>query len=274
MQDRKALQAGTSHFLGQNFARSSQIRFQSDQGVDELAWTTSWGVSTRLVGGLIMTHADDDGMVMPPAVASAHVVIMPIAKDPAVREGVMEYAQSLKRELEAQTFHGRNLVVEMDDRDAGGRAWDWIKKGVPVRVEVGPRDMAENAVFTGRRDTPGHKKESMPRADFVAKITDILGEIQDNLYRRALAFREEHSVKLDGRDEFYDFFTPENPETPGIHGGFALSGWCGDPACEAKIKEDLTVTIRLVPISGEKEACPCVLCGKPSEGRVVFAKSY
>ncbi|MBW1989740.1 MAG: proline--tRNA ligase [Deltaproteobacteria bacterium] len=274
MQDRKALQAGTSHFLGRNFAKASDIRFQTEKGVEQFAWTTSWGVSTRLVGGLIMTHADDDGMAMPPRVAPAHVVIMPIAKDPEKRAAVMEYAESLRAELCAQTYHGRNVVVEMDDRNVGGRAWDWIKKGIPLRVEVGPRDMEDNAVFAGRRDTPGHKKESIPRGRFVADIAATLDSIQDAMYQNALSFLREHTRDLDDKDAFYAFFTPNNADKPEIHGGFARSGWCGSSACEEKIKEDLAVTIRLIPFDQPKDPGPCVACGRPAGKRVVFAKAY
>jgi prolyl-tRNA synthetase len=153
MQDRKALQAGTSHFLGQNFARASDIRFQSAKETEEYAWTTSWGASTRLIGGLIMTHGDDDGIILPPKIASSHVVLLPIIRKDKDRQKVMEYTQSLSRELKDIKYHNRIISVEIDDRDIGGaRGWDWIKKGIPLRVEIGPRDIADNSVFVGRRD--------------------------------------------------------------------------------------------------------------------------
>ncbi|MBI5846307.1 MAG: proline--tRNA ligase [Deltaproteobacteria bacterium] len=274
MQDRKALQAGTSHYLGENFARASGIRFQNREGQEEFARTTSWGVSTRLIGGLIMTHSDDDGLILPPKVASAHVVIMPIVKDPEKAAAVREYAEKLSREISAMDYHGRKIVVEMDDRETGARGWDWIKKGIPVRVEIGPRDMAENAVFVGRRDTPGHKKESVARDAFVGQLTEILDSIQANIYKKALDFRAEHTTEIDDRVDFYEFFTPRDAEKPEIHGGFARSHWCGNPDCEAKIKEDLTVTIRVIPEDGRDEAGRCVFCGEKSHRRVIFAKAY
>ncbi|MEW5733941.1 MAG: proline--tRNA ligase [Thermodesulfobacteriota bacterium] len=274
MQDRKALQSGTSHFLGQNFARSSEIKFQSDQGREEYAWTTSWGVSTRLLGGVIMTHADDDGLVLPPAVAPSHVVIMPVLKNPDENAKVMEFVNRLTAEISDKYFRERKISVELDCRDVGGRAWDWIKKGIPLRVEVGPRDIAQNAVFLGRRDKSPKERQSMDRNEFVQTLPDILREIQSGLYSRALEFRGTNTVKIDEKQEFYEFFTPDNPEKPEIHGGFSLSGWCGSPECEAKIKEDLMVTIRVIPMDRPPEDCPCVCCGAKSPGRVVFAKAY
>ncbi|ACL06777.1 Prolyl-tRNA synthetase [Desulfatibacillum aliphaticivorans] len=274
MQDRKALQAGTSHFLGQNFAVASEIKFQSAEGKEEYAWTTSWGASTRLMGGLIMVHSDDDGLVLPPRIAPAQVVLMPIIKKEETRQAVMDYTNSLADELRALDFHGEKLSVEIDDKDKPGRAWDWIKKGVPIRVEIGPRDMEKNAVFMGRRDTPGHKKESMDRSDFVAKVVDMLDDMTQKLFQKALDHRTEYTEKVDGKDAFYKYFTPKNAEKPEMHGGFALSHWCGEMECEEKIKQDLAVTIRLIPFDAEEEAGECICCGKPSKKRVVFAKSY
>ncbi|WP_028316838.1 proline--tRNA ligase [Desulfatibacillum aliphaticivorans] len=274
MQDRKALQAGTSHFLGQNFAVASEIKFQSAEGKEEYAWTTSWGASTRLMGGLIMVHSDDDGLVLPPRIAPAQVVLMPIIKKEETRQAVMDYTNSLADELRALDFHGEKLSVEIDDKDKPGRAWDWIKKGVPIRVEIGPRDMEKNAVFMGRRDTPGHKKESMDRNDFVAKAVEMLDDMTQKLFQKALDHRAEFTEKVDGKDAFYKYFTPKNAEKPEMHGGFALSHWCGEMECEEKIKQDLAVTIRLIPFDAEEEAGECICCGKPSKKRVVFAKSY
>ena len=275
MQDRKALQAGTSHFLGQNFARASGIKFQSAAEVEEYAWTTSWGTSTRLVGGVIMTHGDDDGIILPPRVASSHVVLLPIVRKPDELAAVMEYVNSLARELRDQFYHGRRLTVEVDDRDIGGaRGWEWIKKGIPVRVEIGPRDMAANSVFMGRRDKPHREKISMSREAFVGELGRILDDIQKNLFDRALAYRQQHTVEIDARDEFYGFFTPRNAEQPEIHGGLALSHWCGSSECEAKIKEDLSVTIRCIPFDSKAESGRCICCGRDSSQRVIFAKAY
>jgi len=275
MQDRKGLQAGTSHFLGQNFAKASEIKFQSSIEKEEYAWTTSWGASTRLIGGLIMTHGDDDGIILPPRIASSHVVLMPIIRNPEDRMTVMTYVESLAKELKDKFYHHRHLEVEIDDREIGGaRGWEWIKKGIPLRVEIGPRDIAGNSVYVGRRDKGHRNRTSIERDRFVGEITHILDEIQQTLFDRALLFRKTHSITIDDKKEFYKFFTPENPEQPEIHGGFALSHWCGEDHCESKIKEDLSVTIRCIPLSGPSEKGECIYCGGPSSGRVVFAKAY
>jgi prolyl-tRNA synthetase len=228
MQDRKALQAGTSHFLGQNFARASDIRFQSAEEKEEYAWTTSWGTSTRLIGGLIMTHSDDNGLVLPPKIASSHVVLLPIIKKNDDLSVVMEYTEKLANELKEKYYHHRRIAVEIDNRDIGGaRGWDWIKKGIPLRVEIGPRDIANNSVYVGRRDKKSNDRKSYNRDTFIGEITNILDDIQETLFERALLFRKEHSVTIDDNKTFYDFFTPDNPEKPEIHGGFVylLSIW-------------------------------------------------
>lgn len=275
MQDRKALQAGTSHFLGQNFAKASNIRFQSADETQEYAWTTSWGVSTRLIGGLIMAHGDDDGLAVPPRVAPTHVAILPIIRKPEDQQKIMDYCEQLAQALRDQHYHHRSLIVEIDNRDIGGaRGWEWIKKGVPIRLEIGPRDMADNAVFMGRRDKGLKEKKSMPREQFIAQVCTLLDDIQTNLFERAKAFRQTHTHTMDDKSDFYAFFTPKNSEKPEIHGGFVLSHWCGSAECENKIKEDLMVTIRCLPYDGEKEAGPCIYCNAPSDQRVVFAKAY
>jgi prolyl-tRNA synthetase len=275
MQDRKALQAGTSHFLGQNFARASEIKFQSREETEEYAWTTSWGVSTRLIGGLIMTHSDDDGLVLPPRVAASHVVLLPIYRKPDDRAAVLAYTDKLAKRLRAVRYHDRPIEVEIDDRDIGGaRGWEWIKKGIPLRVEIGPRDIAADAVFVGRRDITSGKKESIPTDQFVAEISGLLDNIQDNLFQKALRFKQDHTVSLDDRDTFYDFFTPENAKRPEIHGGFVKAAWCGSAACETALKTDLSVTIRCIPFDSEPSASPCIYCGSAAKEQVIFAKAY
>ena len=275
MQDRKALQAGTSHFLGQNFARASNIKFQTTDESEAYAWTTSWGTSTRLVGGLIMAHGDDDGIILPPRVASAHAVILPIIRKPDDRAKVMPFVEQLAAELREQTYHRRLLNIEIDDRDIGGaRGWDWIKKGIPIRIEIGPRDIAGNSVFVGRRDRPHKEKVSIDRDTFVAEFVRTLDDIQATLFNRAVAFREANTENIGQKDLFYDYFTPKNPEKPEIHGGFAVSPWCGDEACELKIKEDLSVSIRCIPFDGAPADGDCICCGKPATQEVVFAKAY
>ena len=274
MQDRKALQAGTSHFLGQNFARASEIKYQSAQEKEEFAWTTSWGVSTRLIGALIMAHSDDNGLVLPPMIATSHVVLMPIAKKEEHKTSVMNYTHTLAKELGDLTYHGRRIMVEIDDRETGGRAWDWVKKGIPLRVEIGPRDIAQDSVFVGRRDKGPKEKASIQRDAFVKTVVSMLDDIQGSLFDRAQRFRDEHTVNIDSKDDFYGFFTPSEEKEACIHGGFALSHWCEGLGCEEKIKEDLSVTIRCIPLEGERETGGCILCGNDSTRRVVFAKAY
>ena len=275
MQDRKALQAGTSHFLGQNFARASDIKFQSAEGDEIHAWTTSWGVSTRLVGGIIMAHGDDDGILLPPRVASSHVVLLPIFRNESDRGPVMAYVEPLARELKRVFYHGRELRVEIDDRDIGGtRGWDWIKKGIPLRLEIGPRDIADDQVFVGRRDKAHRDKVSMKREAFIGSVTGILDEIQQNLFDRAAALLKAHTHTINDKTAFYDFFTAANKEKPEIHGGFADAHWCGNALCEARIKDELSVTIRCIPLDAVEEDGACIFCGAPSRRRVIFAKAY
>ncbi|WP_320042400.1 proline--tRNA ligase [uncultured Desulfobacter sp.] len=270
MQDKRALQAGTSHFLGQNFAKGSNIRFQSEAGQEEYAWTTSWGTSTRMIGGMIMVHSDDDGLVVPPRIAPAHVVILPIIKKGADNSGVLDSAEELKACLRQQTFHGLPVEVEIDSRDIGGaRGWDWVKKGIPVRVELGPRDIENNSVFMARRDT-GEKK-GLDREDFINTISDILDDIQNTLFQRAQAFREANTFSIDEKDKFYDLYKKAQGYN---NGAFVLAHWCGSGQCEEKIKQDLSVTIRCIPFDSPDEEGTCICCGAKSERRVLFAKAY
>lgn len=279
MQDRKALQAGTSHFLGQNFAKASDIKFLDQSNQLVYAWTTSWGVSTRLIGALVMTHSDDDGLVLPPRLAPLHVVILPItirAENPAA---VHEYCENLKAELQCQLYDGQPVRVHVDRRDmpGGDKNWEWIKKGVPIRLEIGPRDIAQDAVSLARRDWPVREKRIIPRNQLVASVPNMLEEIQRTLFHRAHRFRKEHTHCIDSKDDFYAFFTPKNPDQPEIHGGFALTHWSGDPEVEEKIAEDLGVTIRCIPFASDLislEPGTCPFTGKPSPQRVVWAKAY
>jgi prolyl-tRNA synthetase len=279
MQDRKALQAGTSHFLGQNFAKASNIKFQNEKEELVHAWTTSWGVSTRLVGGMIMSHADDDGMVCPPRLAPQQIVILPVIRKPEDRQRVLDWCNALAKDLAAQTYAGERVRVHVDARDmqGGDKAWQWIKKGVPIRLEIGPRDIDQDSVFMGRRDKGPKEKGSVPRAELVAKVPALLQEIQEALHARALAFRQANTREIDTKDDFYAYFTAPKTKDPNdptpIHGGFAMTHFDGDPALEAKIKDELGVTVRCIPLApGEPGICP--FTGKPSAKRVVWAKAY
>src|SRR5262249_41627792 len=268
MQDRKAVQAGTSHFLGQNFAQAQNIKFQDENGKEVHAWTTSWGVTTRLVGCLVMTHSDDDGLVLPPKLAPAHVVIMPIFRSDDEKSEVMQYCATLERELTAQMFAGESIRVRIDNRDirGGDKKWQWVKRGVPIRIEIGPRDVAGGKISFGRRDVAG-KLESA-RAEFVALVPKMLDEIQHGLLQRAMKLREEATVRIDSLKEFEEYFTPKNEERPEIHGGLAYCHFAESPEMEATLKA-LKVTVRCVPLTGEKEPGKCIFTGQASERRGV-----
>jgi prolyl-tRNA synthetase len=275
VQDRKAVQAGTSHFLGQNFARASGIQFQTRDGKQEFGWTTSWGMTTRMIGTLIMAHADDDGLVLPPRIAPTHIVIMPITPKEETRAAVLAAADKLAVQLRDISYHRAPLEVEVDKRDLGGgvKNWDWIKKGVPIRVEIGPRDLESGSVAVSRRDHPVKAKEFLKNEELVRRAVELLSSIQTNLLERATKFRDQYTRIINSKDEFYAFFTPKNSDKPEIHGGFALAHWDGSREVEEKVKSDLKVTIRVIPF-GEGETGHCIFTGRPSNRRVVWAKSY
>lgn len=270
MQDRKALQAGTSHFLGQNFSKAQEIKFQSESGDIEFAWTTSWGVSTRLIGALIMTHSDDDGLVLPPRLAPTHVVIQPIYKDDS-RAEVMEYVQSLRDELAAQTYANAPVRVTIDDRDirGGEKKWYHVKRGVPIRLEVGPKDMAAGTVFCGIRNQP--KSVGIDRTELVATIGEKLATLQQELFDAALKMREDNTVELKAEAEFRDFFADKGDTA--ITGGFAWCHYSDEDSLQPLLKE-LKVTIRCVPRTDNATEGTCFLTGKPAAQRAIFAKAY
>jgi prolyl-tRNA synthetase len=280
VQDRKAIQAGTSHFLGQNFAKASGIKFLSRNNTEELAWTTSWGVSTRLIGTLLMAHGDDDGAVMPPRIAATQVVIIPITPKPETRDAVLAKAEEVAAALRGASYAGEPVRVEIDARDIGGgtKSWEWIKKGVPIRIEIGPRDLESGNAAVARRDKGPKEKEFLSADSLPTRLPEMLAEIQQSLLDRALAFRKEHTRKIDTKEEFYAFFTPKNANKPEIHGGFALTHWNGSAEVEAKIKEELKVTIRCIPEANGDEFVDepgiCPFTGEPSRRRVIFGKAY
>lgn len=275
VQDRKAVQAGTSHYLGQNFAKAAGIQFLGRDNKQEFAYTTSWGVSTRLIGTLIMAHGDDDGLRVPPRIAPSQIVIIPIIPKDKFRDEVLTACNWLAADLRKVRWHDDPIRVKVDTKDqqGGTKSWNWIKKGAPIRVEIGPRDIEGGTVFVGRRDK-GHKdKKSYTREDFCAQVGDVLEEIQRNLYEQALSFRKENTREIDSKEAFYEFFIPENSEKPEVHGGFAMTHWNGSAEIEEQIKQDLKVTIRCIPFD-KSEAGTCPFSGEASAQRVVWAKSY
>jgi len=279
MQDRKALQAGTSHFLGQNFSKAQEIKFQSEQGVEEFAWTTSWGVSTRLVGGLIMTHSDDDGLVLPPRLAPKHVVILPIYRNDEERAAVLEFCDRLLRTLSERQYRDRKVEAWIDDRDlrGGEKTWQHIKRGVPLRAEVGPRDVASNSVFLGRRDKGPKEKTSLDVTDFVHTAPKLLEEMQQTYFQRALALRSENTRDIDSLDDFREYFTPKDADKPEIHGGFAKCHFVESPET-LDILKDLKVTIRCIPVDEQHKTLgdqgKCIFTGQPTDRLGIFAKAY
>lgn len=262
MQDGKALQAGTSHFLGQNFAKAFDVKFASKEGNLEHVWATSWGVSTRLMGALIMTHSDDNGLVLPPNLAPIQVVIVPIYKGEEQLEQISEVAEKLAADLRAQ-----GVTVKYDNRDTHKPGWKFAQyelQGVPVRIAIGPKDLEKGSVELARRDTL--TKEFVAQEEVVQKVKGLMTEIQENLYDRAAKFREENTTQVDTYEEFKKVLKEK--------GGFISAHWDGTSETENKIKEETKATIRCIPFDREEEQGSCVYTGKPSAGRVLFAKAY
>lgn len=262
MQDGKALQAGTSHFLGQNFARAFDVKFLNKKNEIEYVWATSWGVSTRLMGALIMTHSDDKGLVLPPMLAPVQVVIVPIFKNEQELSEISVQAMKIMRKMEE-----KGIRVKFDDNQNNKPGWKFAEyefKGVPVRLVIGPRDLQNNTVEVARRDTL--EKESLNCTDIENKIQHLLDNIQKNLYQKALNFRFDNTTKVDTWQEFREVLDNK--------GGFLLAHWDGTPETEMKIKEETKATIRLIPLDNKLEAGKCIYTGRPSSQRVVFARAY
>lgn len=262
MQDGKALQAGTSHFLGQNFAKAFDVKFADKNGQLEYVWGTSWGVTTRLVGALIMSHSDDDGLVLPPKLAPIQVVIVPIYKDQATLEKIRAKVAELEKVLEAQ-----DISMKFDDRDTYKPGWKFAEyelKGVPIRIAIGPRDLEDNTVEVARRDNK--TKETMSFDQLATNIPALLEAIQNNLYQRALDFRKANTTHVDTYDEFKKVLKEKR--------GYIMAHWDGTPETEALIKAETKATIRCIPLDAPEEEGKCVYSGKPSKRRVVFAEAY
>jgi prolyl-tRNA synthetase len=262
MQDGKALQAGTSHFLGQNFAKAFDVKFASKEGKLEYVWATSWGVSTRLIGALIMAHSDDNGLVLPPKLAPIQVVIVPIYKNEEQYDLVCGKAKEILSMLQK-----KGIRVKLDDRDTYKPGWKFNEyefKGVPLRIALGPRDVENGTVEMARRDTL--EKTIFQQADIANKIEHLLESIQDNMYQKALSFRESKTFYADTWEEFNSILDEK--------GGFIYAHWDGTPETEQKIKEETKATIRCIPLNNKMEDGKCIYSGKPSSQRVVFARAY
>ncbi|HQF28053.1 MAG TPA: proline--tRNA ligase [Bacteroidia bacterium] len=262
MQDGKALQAGTSHFLGQNFAKAFDVKFTTKEGKREYVWATSWGVSTRLMGALVMAHSDDQGLVLPPRLAPIQVVIIPIFKGENQLYAINEKVAELEKALEK-----KGISVKYDNRDTHKPGWKFAEyelKGVPVRIAIGPRDLENGTVEVARRDTK--EKAVYQMTDLHIKIEHLLEQIQDNIYRKALDFREEKTYRADTWDEFMDILDNK--------GGFVYAHWDGTTETEVKIKELSKATIRCIPLDNQPEDGKCILTGNPSGQRVLFARAY
>jgi prolyl-tRNA synthetase len=261
MGDGRALQAGTSHNLGQNFSTAFGIQFQGRDKTLQHAWTTSWGMSTRLIGGVIMTHGDDSGLILPPRVAPYQVVIVPIARG-NWRETVLPSAQRIREELAA-----RGLRVRLDDRDTNTPGWkfaEWELRGVPLRLEIGPKDIEKASVVVARRDT--REKGSVPMADLAARVEALLDEIQASLLARARAFRDDRTTETADYQELQRLMDGRP--------GFVAAPWCGRAVCEAQVKAETQATIRNIPFGAPEPSQPCIKCGEPAVATAWFAKAY
>ena len=262
MQDGKALQAGTSHFLGQNFAKAFDVKFADRDGALDYVWATSWGVSTRLIGALIMTHSDDKGLVLPPTLAPDQVVIVPIYRKEEEFEAVDKVAKDLMAKLKSQ-----GIRVKYDNRDTQKPGWKFAEyelKGVPVRIAIGPKDVEKGTVELARRDTL--EKEFVPSVDVVEKVVSLMEEIQTNLFDKAIAYRAEHTTEVDTYSDFKEVLDGK--------GGFVLAHWDGTAETEEKIKNETKATIRCIPLDGQIEAGNCMVTGNPSSRKVLFARAY
>jgi prolyl-tRNA synthetase len=262
MQDGKALQAGTSHFLGQNFAKAFDVKFTSKEGKLDYVWASSWGVSTRLIGALIMAHSDDSGLILPPKLAPIQVVIVPIYRSDEELEQISILAKELSKELKS-----KNVSVKYDDRDTlrpGFKFAEYEMKGVPVRLAIGGRDLENGTIEIARRDTK--EKQTISRDGLVLHIENLLVDIQNSIYQKALRFREENTREANSYEEFKDLL--ENKA------GFISAHWDGTPETEKRIKDETKATIRCIPLDNKLEDGVCMLTGKPSTQRVLFARAY
>ena len=270
VQDRKAIQAGTSHYLGQNFAKAQEITFVDRDNKEQHVHTTSWGVSTRLVGTLIMAHSDDDGLVLPPRVAPQQIVIVPVTPKEDTRDAVIDACQALATRLREQTYGGEPLRVHVDNRDLGGgvKKWEWVKKGVPLRVEIGPRDLEERKICLQRRDQAANEKSFIEKEEFLREVVETLDNVHQSLLQRALDFREENVTECSDLETFEKFWEEENP-------GWLVTPWAGSREQEEELSKKHKITIRCLPL--DKQAGPeadCILTGSATSSRAIWGRSY
>lgn len=266
MQDGKALQAGTSHFLGQNFSKAFDIQFTDENEQRQWAWTTSWGVSTRLIGGLIMTHGDDDGLRLPPAIAPYQVVILPIVHDEANRHAIMEYARLLAAQIEKRSYLGEPVRVHLEQRP-GQHAWSWVKKGVPMRIEIGMREMADNNLTVACRHREYRDKITMSSELLLDQLSETLDEIQSAYWSQATKHQANRVESITTLDAFYDYFKSNDA-------GFVKAFWVPNLDWEQRLKQDLSVSVRCMPLLDPVEHQPCVFTGQKTNCWAYFAKSY
>ena len=275
-QDRKALQSATAHYLGQNFAKAFNVRFNTKEGALEYGYMTSWGSTTRLIGALVMAHGDDDGLRLPPTVSPYQVVIIPVIPKVEKEAEIMAWAEKICSELSQVQFDGEKVRVHIDKREMNGgeKRWDWIKKGVPLRVEVGPRDLESASCMVSRRDDTSGEKKSVTLEALKAEVAITLQEIQKRYFEESSAYRKANTRDdLKSFDELKAFFTPKNEEKPEIHGGFVVAKWCGEASTEELLKE-LKLSIRCLPLKQSGTSGHCIITGKPATLDVVIAKSY
>ncbi|MCH7818853.1 MAG: proline--tRNA ligase [Candidatus Marinimicrobia bacterium] len=262
MGDKKALQSGTSHFLGQNFAKAFDVKFQNEENKEEYVYATSWGVSTRLIGALVMTHGDDKGLVLPPRLSPFEVIIIPIWKTDEEETKVRSFLEKIENSLKSE-----DVTYKIDDRTYVTPGWkfnEWELKGIPLRIEVGPRDVKENQLVMVRRD---QSEKAVKHLEGVGKESrTVLDAIQKDMFEKAKTFREDNTKKINSYDDFKEFYESD--------GGFAESYWCGSPVCEQEVQDETKATIRVIPFEQPEERGSCIKCGKESETFVVFAKSY
>lgn len=271
MQDGKALQAGTSHFLGQNFAKASEIKFTDQNGEVQHAWTTSWGVSTRLIGGLIMTHSDDNGLVLPPKLAPYHIMIIPIYRNDSEKDEILKKAKEIQNNLSNKFYNNTNIIVKIDDRDltSGERNWQAIKTGVPVRIELGPRDLAKNQICVARRDKEPNEKQFLNIEEFIEDSANILDSIQNSLFAKAKGFIEANTHEIKSLDELKKYFKKDSST------GFVCCYSTNElDEKTLKLLKELKISARCIPNKFKNDLGDCIFTGKPNCNKIIFAKAY